>query len=168
LVEKLKQKRYRAKLIKRRYIPKENGKQRPLGIPALEDKIVQKAVAMILEAIYEPEFLDCSYGYRPGRGAKDAVSDLVFQFQYGVFGYLVEADIKGFFDNIDHDKLLAMLERRINDRAFMRLISKWLKAGILEPEGYVKHPVTVTPQGGIVSPIFTRAGSVVGPLVSRV
>ena len=156
LVEKLKQKRYRAKLIKRRYIPKENGKQRPLGIPALEDKIVQKAVAMILEAIYEPEFLDCSYGYRPGRGAKDAVSDLVFQFQYGVFGYVVEADIKGFFDNIDHDKLLAMLERRINDRAFMRLIAKWLKAGILEPEGYVKHPVTGTPQGGIVSPILSN------------
>ena len=156
LVEKLKQKRYRAKLIKRRYIPKENGKQRPLGIPALEDKIVQKAVAMILGAIFEPEFLSCSYGYRPGRGAKDAVSDLVFQFQYGVFGYVVEADIKGFFDNIDHDKLLAMLEKRINDRAFMRLIAKWLKAGILEPEGYVKHPVTGTPQGGIVSPILSN------------
>lgn len=156
LVERLKQKRYRAKLIRRKYISKENGKKRPLGIPALEDKIVQKAAAMILEAIYEPEFLACSYGYRPGRGAKDTVSDLVFQFQYGVFGYVVEADIKGFFDNIDHSKLLEMMEKRINDRAFLRLINKWLKAGILEPEGYVKHPVTGTPQGGIVSPILSN------------
>jgi RNA-directed DNA polymerase len=156
LVDRLKQKRYRAKLIKRRYIPKENGKQRPLGIPALEDKIVQKAVAMILTAIYEQDFLDCSYGYRPERGAKDAVSDLCFQLQYGVFGYIVEADIKGYFDNISHEKLLAMLEKRINDRAFIRLIAKWLKAGILEPEGYIKHPVTGTPQGGIVSPILSN------------
>ncbi|MCP5008314.1 MAG: group II intron reverse transcriptase/maturase [Planctomycetes bacterium] len=156
LVERLKQKRYRAKLIKRSYIPKENGKLRPLGIPALEDKIIQKAVAMILTSIYEQEFLDCSYGYRLGKGAKDAVSDLVFQLQYGVFGYIVEADIRGYFDNIDHDKLLSMLEKRINDRAFTRLISKWLKAGILEPEGYVKHPVTGTPQGGIVSPVLSN------------
>lgn len=147
LAEKLRQKRYRAKLVKRRYIPKENGKKRPIGIPALEDKIVQKAAAMILGAIYEPEFLVCSYGYRPGRGAKDAVSDLVFQFQYRVFGYLVEADIKGFFDNIDHSNLLEMMEKRINDRAFLQLINKWLKAGILEPEGYVKHPVTGEPTG---------------------
>jgi len=142
LVERLKQKRYRAKLIKRRYIPKGNGKKRPLGIPALEDKIVQKAVAMILTAIYEQDFLDCSYGYRLGKGAKDAVSDLVFQLQFGVFGYIVEADVKSYFDNISHEKLLAMMERRINDRAFMRLITKWLKAGILEPDGYVKHPVS--------------------------
>ena len=156
LVERLKQKRYRAKLIKRRYIPKGNGKKRPLGIPALEDKIVQKAVAMILTAIYEQDFLACSYGYRLGRGAKDAVSDLVFQLQFGVFGYIVEADVKGYFDNISHEKLLAMMERRINDRAFMRLIAKWLKAGILEPDGYVKHPVTGTPQGGIVSPVLSN------------
>jgi len=152
LVERLKQKRYRAKLIKRRYIPKPNGKQRPLGIPALEDKIVQKAAAMILTAIYEQDFLDCSYGYRSRKGAKDAVSDLAFQLQFGVFGYIVEADVKGYFDNIDHDKLLKMLEKRINDRAFMRLLNKWLKAGVLEPEGYVKHPVTGTPQGGLVTP----------------
>ncbi len=111
LVERLKQKRYRAKLIKRRYIPKENGKQRPLGIPALEDKIVQKAAAMILVAIYEQDYLDCSYGYRQGRGAKDAVSDLVFQLQFGVFGYIVEADIKGYLETSSyctpfHAKLL--------------------------------------------------------------
>jgi group II intron reverse transcriptase/maturase len=156
LVERLKQKRYRAKLIKRRYIPKQNGKKRPLGIPALEDKIVQKAAAMILTAIYEQDFLDCSYGYRIGKGAKDAVNDLSFQLQYGVFGYIVEADIKGYFDSIDHDKLLAMMEQRINDRAFMRLIAKWLKAGVLEPDGYVKHPVAGTPQGGIVTPLTQK------------
>ncbi len=156
LARRLKQKQYRAKLVKRHYIPKDNGKKRPLGIPALEDKIVQKAAAMILEAIYEPAFLDCSYGYRPKRGAKDAVSDLTFQLQFGVFGYIVEADIKGYFDNIDHEKLLEILATRINDKAFVHLIRKWLKAGILEPDGYVKHPVTGTPQGGIVSPILSN------------
>jgi hypothetical protein len=108
LVERLRQKRYRAKLIKRRYILRENGKKRPLGIPALEDKIVQRAAAMILTAIYEQDFLDCSYGYRPGKGAKDAVSDLVFQLQFGVFGYIVEADIKSYFDNISHNELIRL------------------------------------------------------------
>lgn len=156
LFERLKAKRYKTKLTRRRYIPKGNGKERPLGIPALEDKIVQKAVSMILEAIYEQDFLDCSYGYRPKRGAKDAVSDLTFQLQFGVYGYLVEADIKGFFDHIDHERLLEMLSQRINDKAFLGLIRKWLKAGILEPAGYVIHPDTGTPQGGIVSPILAN------------
>lgn len=156
LLERLKSKRYKTKLIKRRYIPKENGKRRPLGIPSLEDKIVQKAASMLLEAIYEQDFKDCSYGYRPKRGAKDAVSDLTFNLQYGRFGYVVEADIKGFFDNIDHDKLLEMLSQRINDKAFLNLIRKWLKSGILEPENYVIHPETGTPQGGIISPVLAN------------
>ena len=89
---------------------------------------------MVLEAICEQDFLECSYGYRPDKGAKATVSDLVFQFQYGVFGYVVEAYIKGFFNNIDHSKLLEMMEKWINDRAFLRLINKWLKAGIPRPK----------------------------------
>lgn len=156
LLERLKSKRYKTKLVKRRYIAKDNGKKRPLGIPALEDKIVQKAASMLLEAIYEQDFKECSYGYRPKRSAKDAVNELTFNLQYGRFGYIVEADIKGFFDNIDHDKLLEMLGKRINDKAFLNLIRKWLKAGILEPEGMIIHPDTGTPQGGIISPILAN------------
>lgn len=154
---RLKSKRYKAKLVRRKYIPKEGkGKERPLGIPALEDKIVQSAVAKILNAIYEGDFLNTSYAYRPERGAKDAVSDLTYLLQFGVFGYVVEADIKGFYDNIDHDWLLRMLSLRIKDKAFLNLIRKWLKAGILNPDGTVMHPETGTPQGGIVSPILAN------------
>jgi group II intron reverse transcriptase/maturase len=156
LSARLKNKSYKAKLVKRKYIPKENGKERPLGIPALEDKIVQSACAMLLNAIYEQDFLAMSYGYRPGRDAKQAVSELTFQLQYGVYGHIVEADIKGFFDNIDHDWLLKMMSLRIDDKAFLQLIAKWLKAGILEPDGMILHPETGTPQGGIVSPILAN------------
>jgi RNA-directed DNA polymerase len=156
LAQRLKEKRYKAKLVRRTYIPKDNGKERPLGIPALEDKIVQRAVTMLLNAIYEQDFLDVSYGYRVGKSANEAVGDLTFQLQYGKFGYVVEADIQGFFDNIDHDWLLKMLALRIDDKAFLNLIRKWLKAGILEPDGSIKHPDTGTPQGGIVSPVLAN------------
>jgi len=156
LTQRLKSKHYRARLVRRCYIPKENGKERSLGIPALEDKLVQLACAKLLNAIYEQDFLDSSYGYRVGRGASGAVKALTFDLQYGNYGHVVEADIKGFFDNLDHDWLLKMLGERIDDRAFLNLIRKWLKAGILETDGNVIHPNTGSPQGGIISPVLAN------------
>lgn len=155
LLAELKSKRYRAKLVKRVNIPKGNGKTRPLGLPALRDKIVQKAAARILEAIYEQDFLKCSYGYRPGVGAKKAVKDLTKEL-LGKYNYVVEADIKGFFDNIDHDWLMKMLELRIKDKAFLRLIKKWLKAGVLDTDGKIENPLTGCPQGSVISPILAN------------
>ena len=156
LVEKLKKKRYRAKLVRRKSIPKGKGKTRPLGIPALEDKLLQTAVSLILQAIYEQDFLSFSYGYRLKTGARDAVEELSARLQFGKTGYVVEADIKGFFEHIDHEWLIKMLEERVDDKSFLQLIRKWLKAGILAENGEVIKPEAGTPQGGSVSPVLAN------------
>ena len=122
----------------------------------MEDKLLQVAATRLLEAIYEQDFLPCSYGYRPGVGALDAVDKLTVKLQFGHYHYVVEADIKGFFDNMDHDWLIRMLAERIDDRAFLGLIRKWLRAGILDTTGAILHPVTGTPQGGVVSPVLSN------------
>lgn len=131
LVTQLKGNRYFAALVRRQYIPKDNGKLRPLGIPAISDKLVQTGVKVILETIYEQDFLPCSYGYRPRTGATNALEDLHQELRNGRYHYDVPADIKGYFDNIDHEVLVDMLNQRIDDKSFIRLIRKWLKAGIL-------------------------------------
>ncbi len=155
LVERLKNKTYKARLIRRHYIPKSVTKMRPLGIPTLEDKLVQYATAKILEAIYEADCIKDSYGYRPHRGCHDAVNIVKKKAMFDYCDHIVEADIKGFFDNIDHDWLMRMLEQRIDDRALLKLIYKWLKAGILEENGVI-HPDSGTPQGGVISPILAN------------
>ena len=156
LVGRLKAGSYKAKLIRRQYIPKENGKLRPLGIPAIEDKLLQTGVKTILESIYEQDFLSCSYGYRPMRCATDALNDLYAELKTGRYHYIVEADIKGYFDNIDHEVLIKLLNLRIDEKSFMRLIKKWLKAGVLDIDDKVISPATGTPQGGIISPILAN------------
>jgi len=114
----------------RNLIPKAPGKTRPLGLPVFEDKLLQATGSDLLGAIYEQDFYGFSRGYRPRKGARQAADDLVVRMQNGAFGYVVEADIKGFFSHIDHDILLEFIARRVNDKKFLRLIRKWLKAGI--------------------------------------
>lgn len=156
LVTRLKKKTYKASLVKRTYIPKDQYKKRALGIPVVEDKLVQKGAAEILSAIFEPNFKDFSHGYRRGKGPQKAAMTLRKDLAKGRFGWVVDADIKGFFDNLDHDQLIKMLETKISDTQFINLIRKWLKAGILDVDGEVINPITGTPQGGVISAVLAN------------
>ncbi len=155
LQERAKSGAYRAPAVRRAYVPKNEKEDRPIGIPTTEDKILQRAVAMILEPIYEQEFLPFSFGFRRGRSQHDALDYLREQCFARNVQWVLEVDLAKFFDTVDHRKMMELLRRRVRDGVITRLIAKWLKAGVME-DGNVSYPEEGTPQGGVISPLLSN------------
>ena len=156
LLDRFKSGTYFAPPVRRVEIPKGDGRQtRPIGVPTFEDKVLQRAVAMVLEAVYEQDFCDCSYGFRPGRSAHDAIEALWKGLMEMRGGWVVDLDIAKFFDSLDHRKLRGILDTRVRDGVIRKAIDKWLKAGVMA-EGILERPASGTPQGGVISPILAN------------
>ena len=155
LLDRAKSGRYRAPAVRRVLIPKGKDEQRPIGIPTFEDKVLPRAVVMILEEVYEQDFLDCSYGFRPGRSAHQALEALWKQAMDMQGGWILEVDIEKFFDMLDHGHLREFIKQRVHDGVLIRLIGKWLNAGVLH-EGCWTRTAKGTPQGGVISPMLAN------------